>query len=70
MYTLYYYSLTPIRSKQRPNSVKPRKIEDGSVDPVDIELKLKAIKASWVIRLVDESCMLDNIFQAYIKTQN
>lgn len=43
------------------------KIEDGGVGLVDIELKLKAIKASWVKRRVDESCMLNNIFQGYIK---
>lgn len=43
------------------------KIEDGGVGLVEIELKLKVIKASLVKRLVDESCMLNNIFQGYIK---
>ena len=40
-------------------------VEDGGIGLVDVELKLKAIKASWTKRLVDQSCILNRIINGY-----
>lgn len=42
------------------------KQENGGIGLVDIELKLKALKASSVKRLTDESNVIDNIVNSYV----
>lgn len=45
------------------------KIEEGGIGVIDIELKLKALKASWVNRL-SESCLINEVINAYLKRVN
>ena len=42
------------------------KVEDGGMGLVDVELKLKAIKAWWTKRLVVQSCILNRIMIGYL----
>lgn len=42
------------------------KQENGGIGLVHIELKLKALKASWVKRLTDESNVINNIVNSYL----
>lgn len=48
------------------------KHENGGIGLVDIhvELKLKALKASWVKRLTDESNVTNNIVNSYLNVMN
>lgn len=43
------------------------KRENGGISKVDIELKLKAHTASWVKRLTDESNVINNMVNSYLK---
>ena len=45
-------------------------VEDGGIGLVDVELKLKDIKASWTKRLVDQSCILNRIINGYLEKIN
>lgn len=44
-------------------------IEKGGIGVIDIELKLKALKALWVNRL-SETCLINEIINAYLKRVN
>lgn len=46
------------------------KIEDGGIGVIDIELKLKSLKASWVKRLPDKSCILNEVINAFLRDVN
>ena len=45
-------------------------VEDGGIGLLDVKLKLKAIKASWTKRLVDQSCILNRIINGYLEKIN